>query len=122
MNTSNCGLEKCRETVGDGPQCSLCKKVFHYKCAGYTERRFIKLGTSRSSWKCDLCLREEKSDNNTEEAVSPNVVESFSPRQAPTEKDSNVESHSKDSLTTISSKLNMVNGNGKTFRNNFNTQ
>lgn len=53
MFTSKCA--SCTDTVGDGPECSICKKRFHFACGGITERGFTRLGSGRSSWMCAAC-------------------------------------------------------------------
>lgn len=53
MFTSRCA--GCTETVGDGPECSICKKTFHFSCGGISERGFARLGSGRASWMCTTC-------------------------------------------------------------------
>ncbi|XP_028163385.1 uncharacterized protein LOC114354964 [Ostrinia furnacalis] len=53
MFTSKCA--NCTDTVGDGPECSICKKRFHFACGGITERGFARLGSGRASWMCTNC-------------------------------------------------------------------
>lgn len=58
MLTSECA--SCKELVGDGPECSVCKKKFHFKCGGITERGYSRLGTGRASWMCTTCRDSSK--------------------------------------------------------------
>lgn len=53
MFTSKCA--GCMEMVGDGPECSICKKKFHFPCGGITERGFSRLGSGRATWMCATC-------------------------------------------------------------------
>lgn len=53
MFTSKCA--RCMEMVGAGPECSSCKRKFHYPCGGITERGFERLGSGRTSWLCTTC-------------------------------------------------------------------
>lgn len=63
-----CG--RCRESVGDGAQCSMCAKHFHYPCSGVTETGFRKLGDRRANWKCPSC----KADGGGSKQGSPKPV------------------------------------------------
>lgn len=55
MFTSRCA--GCAETVGDGAECSVCKKLYHFSvtCGGISERRFSRLGSGRATWMCNSC-------------------------------------------------------------------
>ncbi|XP_028170985.1 uncharacterized protein LOC114360465 [Ostrinia furnacalis] len=53
MFTSQCAT--CKDTVGHGPQCSVCKGNYHFNCAGISERGFSRLGSGRDSWICPAC-------------------------------------------------------------------
>lgn len=72
MFTSQCF--NCRDTVGHGPECSVCKCKFHFNCVGLTERGFDRLGTNRRSWRCPGCRDADDPaglDVSTDKFVSP---------------------------------------------------
>lgn len=53
MFTSQCAT--CKDTVGHGPQCVVCKGNYHFNCCGISERGFSRLGGGRDSWICPAC-------------------------------------------------------------------
>lgn len=67
MFTTKC--VSCGEVVGHGPECSLCKNIYHFSCAGITERGFNRLGVGRRSWSCSPCR-----DDNTVHTPCPSPM------------------------------------------------
>lgn len=67
MFTSHC--VRCDEVVGHGPECSKCKRKYHFNCGGISERGFNRLGTGRSSWLCSPCR-----DGNTVDVPCPTPI------------------------------------------------
>lgn len=48
----------------DSLQCMVCRKVFHYLCAGKTEENFKKMGKATKQWKCATCKVIGGTDND----------------------------------------------------------
>jgi hypothetical protein len=58
---------KCDEESSDGAQCTVCKKMFGFCCAGMTESAYRK---RRTQWKCHVCRVELPASSATNEATS----------------------------------------------------
>lgn len=62
---------RCNAVVNDTAQCSCCKKVLGFCCAGVSEQGYRKLGAERRSvWRCSSCRAEATSPLPTSESVT----------------------------------------------------
>lgn len=100
MFTTKCVT--CKDAVGQGPQCSLCKNTYHFHCSGTTERRHGRLGTARDAWLCPSCRDSDPSvsltniaqgsplprDSVPQPSFASGVFEEPSPCSQPFEKNS----------------------------------
>ncbi|KAL0853166.1 hypothetical protein ABMA27_012925 [Loxostege sticticalis] len=72
MFTSKCA--SCTEIVGDGPECAICKKRFHFACGGISERGFTRLGSGRATWMCTTCRDVSQADSPDLQVSSMDVA------------------------------------------------
>lgn len=62
---------RCNAVVNDSTQCSCCKKLLGFCCAGVSEQGYRKLGAERRSvWKCSSCRAEATSPLPTTDPVT----------------------------------------------------